>query len=395
MQVAARHAPARARDLGDHGRAVLADLADREAEPRQVRHVLEAGIGEVAAGDLAGALEQVADERSPAEPRPVVHRPAELVDERGEEERRVGHAAGDHDVGALRQGLDDRRGAEVGVGRDERSPRAATVRRSPRARSSPRRSSSSTSSPVTAATAGRAARARARSPDDRPRAAERIGGAHVGEDRDAARAAGRQHGPHPLLRAAGRSPRRVPALLLLGERDRPLGQALEDQVVEPALLRQLDRRLDAVARSSRRRAPIRCLMRFLGVTAGDAERDAGERHQDRGAPQERDRELLVLRQVDARQADEQERRRRQRAHREAGRHLAEQRALRDLDRRDAQQLARLRDDRQHAEVERVRVEEQAQRHRDEAEDERDVARQPGGHVADRGLAIAASMPEPA
>ena len=69
-------------DLGDDGRAVLADLGHREAQPGQVGHVLAAGIGEVAAGDLAGALEQVADDRALPEPVPVVQRPAELVDER-------------------------------------------------------------------------------------------------------------------------------------------------------------------------------------------------------------------------------------------------------------------------------------------------------------------------
>ena len=46
-------------------------------------------------------------------------RPAELVDQRCQEHRRVGGTAGDHDVGAARQRLDDRPGAEIGVGRDQ------------------------------------------------------------------------------------------------------------------------------------------------------------------------------------------------------------------------------------------------------------------------------------
>ena len=48
-----RHRAAGAFDLGDHEAAVLADFADGKAEPRQIGNILVAGIGEVAAGDLA------------------------------------------------------------------------------------------------------------------------------------------------------------------------------------------------------------------------------------------------------------------------------------------------------------------------------------------------------
>ena len=47
------------------------------------------------------------------EPVPVVPRPAVLVHERREEQRRVGDPAGDHDVGALRERVGDRTRAEV------------------------------------------------------------------------------------------------------------------------------------------------------------------------------------------------------------------------------------------------------------------------------------------
>jgi len=67
---------------------------------REVGHVLDAGIGEVAAGDLARAFEQMADHRPAAEALPVVEGPAERVDERREHERGIGDAAGDDHVGA-------------------------------------------------------------------------------------------------------------------------------------------------------------------------------------------------------------------------------------------------------------------------------------------------------
>ena len=93
------HAAGRRR-LRDDGGAVGLDLGDREADAQRVR-VLPPRSRVVAAGDLARALEQVADDDAGGEPVPVVPRPAVLVDERGEEQRRVGDATGDDDVGAL------------------------------------------------------------------------------------------------------------------------------------------------------------------------------------------------------------------------------------------------------------------------------------------------------
>jgi len=53
------------------------------------------------------------DEDTGGEAVPVVPAPAVLVHERSEEERRVGDAPGDHDVGPLREGVDDRTRTEV------------------------------------------------------------------------------------------------------------------------------------------------------------------------------------------------------------------------------------------------------------------------------------------
>jgi hypothetical protein len=79
------HGAAAARDLGDDRGAVLADLADREAESLEVRHVLAAWIGEVPAGHLAGAFEEVADQHAAAQPIPVRKIPSKRVDQGPEE----------------------------------------------------------------------------------------------------------------------------------------------------------------------------------------------------------------------------------------------------------------------------------------------------------------------
>ncbi len=54
------HLPARAIDLGDDKAAVGADFSDRKSEPAESGHVLHAGIGEIAAGDLPRAFQQMA-----------------------------------------------------------------------------------------------------------------------------------------------------------------------------------------------------------------------------------------------------------------------------------------------------------------------------------------------
>jgi hypothetical protein len=85
-----RHRTAGASDLGDDETAVLADSPDRKAEPREICHILVAGIGEIAAGDLAGAFQQMPGDRPLPEQIPVVHRPAEGMDHRRQEQRRIG-----------------------------------------------------------------------------------------------------------------------------------------------------------------------------------------------------------------------------------------------------------------------------------------------------------------
>ena len=224
-----------------------ATSASGKAQAREIGDVLEAGIGEVAAGDLPGALQQVADDRAAPEPGPVLHRPAELVDLRRQEHRRIGRAAGDDDVGAARQRFHDGPGAEVGVGRDElvaeRADRLAGLFEQVVATSHHLQH-------VVAGDGGDLDPAEAqRAGDllDLLGGGERVGSTHVGDDPDALGAAGGQDRLHPLDEQGIVALRGIFQLRLLGERDGALGQAFEDQVIELALLGQLDRRLDPIA----------------------------------------------------------------------------------------------------------------------------------------------------
>ena len=87
----------------------------------------------------------------------------------------------------------------------------------------------------------------------------------------------------------------------------------------------------------------------------------------------------MIAELDASQAHDEERCRRERAHRETGRHLAEKSRLAELNRRDTEGPADFRHDGQRAEIERVRIEEEAEGHRDESEHERHVGRHRRGH----------------
>ena len=81
-------------------------------------HVLLAGLGKIASGGLSAALQQVAYHGALAQLIPVLQGPAELVNDGGHEDGRVGHAAGDDHIGPLLQGLQDALYPHVGVGGD-------------------------------------------------------------------------------------------------------------------------------------------------------------------------------------------------------------------------------------------------------------------------------------
>ena len=117
MQVATSSRPPDSGRLAERDPAIRRHVDEREAEPRQVVDVLHAGIGEASAGQLSGAFQHVPGQRPGGELVPIVVGPAERVQHRAEEQRRVSDPPGDHHLraGIERPGHDV--GAEIGVGR--------------------------------------------------------------------------------------------------------------------------------------------------------------------------------------------------------------------------------------------------------------------------------------
>ena len=107
------HQAAGAGRFGDHERAVLVALGDREAHVVKVRHL--APVGEVAAGALGAAFDHMAGQGALGELVVVVVGPFEFVHQRAQHQGRIGDAAGQHQVGAGVQRRLDRQGAQVGV----------------------------------------------------------------------------------------------------------------------------------------------------------------------------------------------------------------------------------------------------------------------------------------
>src|SRR5439155_22305355 len=97
---AQRDRAAGAGDLAEHAVAVGIDIAPGKAELREVRYVLQSGLGEITTGDLACAFEQMPDRGRAPELLPLIEIPAECMRDRRNEERRIGAAAGDHHLRA-------------------------------------------------------------------------------------------------------------------------------------------------------------------------------------------------------------------------------------------------------------------------------------------------------
>ena len=85
---------------------------------RQVRHITETGVGKVAARDLSRALQQMADQHTFAESRPIVCGPAKAVHQRRQKQGRVSHPTGDDDVRVGLQRWQQGIGTQVDVGRN-------------------------------------------------------------------------------------------------------------------------------------------------------------------------------------------------------------------------------------------------------------------------------------
>ncbi len=227
-----RDAAAGTGKLGDDGATITADLGDREAAMSEVRDLLAAGIGEVAAGHLHAALEQVAHQRPGAEPRPVVRGPAEGRSARCQEKRRIGGPAAEDEIGAGGDRRQQRLDADIGVGADQ--PEAGLGDRA----ALPERGLGC--DPVRHLVARDPGDAQAVQPQlvrDAPCELGRgawVGDAHVGEDAGAAGPAGGQHGPQPMGEEAVVAERWILQPVAVAEGHRALAQALEDEPVELA-----------------------------------------------------------------------------------------------------------------------------------------------------------------
>ena len=243
-----RHRAAGARNLGDDEAAILADFADRKTEPRQIGHVLVAGIGKIAAGDLAGAFQQMPGDGALPEQIPVIHRPAEGMDHRRQKQRRIGRAAGDDDIGACCQRLRHRLGAEIGIGRQQ----AVAELLDGAVEFHDRQIAVLAGIEHVVADDGgdlqRRQPERFRDLGGLARGGFRIGRAHIGDDLDALGGAKRQHRAHPLLEQRIVAAVGVLHARLLRQRHRALAEAFEHQVLDVALFGEFDRGLDAIAR---------------------------------------------------------------------------------------------------------------------------------------------------
>ena len=211
-------------------------------------HVLVAGIGEIAAGDLAGAFQQMPGDGALPQQIPVVHRPAEGMDHRRQEQRRIGRAAGDDDIGARRQRLRHRFGAEIGIGGQE--PVAELPDRAVELHDLEVAVLAGIEH-VVADDGGDLQRGqpeRLRDVGGLARRRFRVGGAHVGDDLDAFGGAERQHRAHPLFEQRVIAAVRIFHPRLLCQRHRAFAEALEHEVLDVALFGEFDRGLDAIAR---------------------------------------------------------------------------------------------------------------------------------------------------
>ena len=90
-----------------------------------VGHVLDARIGEVAAGDLHAAFHQVAYQRACPEPRQIGVAPAIALHQRRQIHRWIGETSADDHFCAMVERGQDGFGAEIGIHADDRLPNFA------------------------------------------------------------------------------------------------------------------------------------------------------------------------------------------------------------------------------------------------------------------------------
>ena len=256
MQVSTVSAPPVALELGEDGFAGFLDFGEGESEGCEIGNIFDAGIGEVAAGELAGAFEQVADGGALAETIPVVERPAEFVDDGSEEQRWVGDAAGEDHIGLLAQALEQRFNAEIGIGGDERFARIESEGFG--------EAGGKTVENVVSFNPGDA------QADDAEAAGDgggfngggaRIGRAHVGDDAGAIPGAVRQNRFYALAEHGIKAGAAAAVAGQLRQGDGSLGEAFKHEVVESAIAGEIDCGIDAIAGESCSGSDAQCLDR--------------------------------------------------------------------------------------------------------------------------------------
>ena len=238
---------ARAIDLAEQRRAVLRHIRPGEAEAGEIGDILVSRIGEIPAGELAAAFQQMADDCGLAQSCPVSQCPAEGVHHGGNKQRRIAAAAGDDHIRPAAQCRDDRLDAEIGVGGDHRGAQitggAGLIDQGD--------GGVADGVENVIAEHGRHLETvkaeRLCGGEHGAGGGGGVGCTHVGDDLDAARMAMWQHGFHPLDQQWVEPGVGVTQARCLGEGDGAFGEAFEHQIVEPAMACELHRRFDPVA----------------------------------------------------------------------------------------------------------------------------------------------------
>ncbi len=197
----------------------------------------------------------MADEHAPTQQVPVVAPPAERVDERAEKQGGIGHTPRDHHVRATIERVDDAVRPEIGVRRLDTI--AADVADLACSRQQIGIRVQRQLQHVVAGQGGDLQTLKPKVPGDlhhTPGGGDRIGRAHVADDPHPLAAAAGQHRPHAGLQQRIVSGGGIHPLGPLRQGDGALRQAFEHQVVEAAMLDQLHRRFDPVAREAGARA---------------------------------------------------------------------------------------------------------------------------------------------
>jgi len=237
----------RSRGLRQRETSIGGDLGQRVADLRDVARL--APVGEIAAGGLGPAFDEVAGERTGGQQVVVVRLPAEGVDAAGERERAVGAAAGNHDVRTFAQSLCDRERAEIGVDGLHRGGVGKRVAREHLAHAG-RCKFCCARQEIVALHNGDLKR-KALCGDQfahRRSAGARIDAARVRHDPHAASGdladVGSQGGADEIGSIAGR---RIPRAGARHDRERHLGQIVVDEVVELLRAQKLARRMGRLA----------------------------------------------------------------------------------------------------------------------------------------------------